>query len=84
MARVVIRRDALGEILRLKSLERRLYELAQVGADAGGEGYVARHDVQPARARAAVIAAYYVARRDNARNHTLMGRVVDAMKQAAG
>lgn len=64
----------------MESLKQQLYEFAQVGAKAGGDGFVARASDRPTRARAAVIAASIRARRANARDHTLMGVCVDAMK----
>lgn len=62
---------------RLREMEE---EFAKVGANAAGDGFVARSGHRPTRARAAVIAATIRARRANRRDHTLMGVALDAMK----
>lgn len=74
------RRGVFTEIRRMETLKQQLYDYAKVGAAAGGDGFLARASDRPTRARAAVIAATIRARRADARDHILMGRVVDAMK----
>lgn len=64
----------------MESLKKVLYEYAKVGANVAGDGFVSRVGDRPSRARAAVITATIRARRVNARDHTLMGVCVDAMK----
>jgi hypothetical protein len=59
-----------------------VYDKAVHGARAGGDGYIARSGVGRTRARAAVITATPRAMRDNAQNHTLLGPVIDAMREA--
>lgn len=73
---------AFAEIRRLESLKQLEYEYAKKGANAAGDGFVARAGDRPTRARAAVIAATIRARRRNARDHTLMGPVIDAMRSS--
>ncbi|NEW49335.1 hypothetical protein GV792_04665 [Nocardia cyriacigeorgica] len=68
------------EIRRLESLKQLEYDYAKKGANAAGDGFLARAGDRPTRARAAVIAATIRARRRNARDHTLMGPVIDAMR----
>lgn len=57
-----------------------LYDFAKVGARAAGDGFVARANNGRNRNRAAVIAVTVRARRRDARDHILVGRVIDAMK----
>ena len=78
--RIVFRRQAFPEIRNLETLQRELYKYAKKGAHAAGDGFVARSSSRPTRARAAVIAATIRARRREARDHVLMGRVIDAMR----
>lgn len=78
--RIKWRRACWREIRRMESLKQQLYDYAKVGANAAGDGFVARASDRPTRARAAVIAATIRARRADARDHILMGRAVDAMK----
>lgn len=78
--RIVWRRRAWREIRRSDWLKQQLYDYAKVGASAGGDGFISRVGDRPTRARAAVIAATIRARRRDARDHTLMGVCVDAMK----
>lgn len=77
---------AFAEIRRLDTLRELLYDYAKIGTKAANEssggGYVARAGDRPTRARAAVITATTRAIYDNKRHHTLMGRAVDAMKNA--
>lgn len=80
MARMRWNYHALPEIRRLEKLKQLLYDYAKVGANAAGNGFLARAGDRPTRARAAVIAATLRARRVNARDHTLMGVALDAMK----
>jgi hypothetical protein len=68
------------EIRTMESTQQMVYDYAKVGAKAGGDGFIARSNNGRNRARAAVIAATIRARRADARDHILMGRVVDAMK----
>lgn len=78
--RIRWRRSCWRKIRRMETLKQRLYDYAKVGANAGGDGFIARASDRPTRARAAVITATIRARRTNARDHTLMGVCVDAMK----
>lgn len=78
--RIVWNRRAWREIRRMEGLKQQLYDYAKVGANAGGDGFIARASDRPTRARAAVIAATFQARRTNARDHTLMGACIDAMQ----
>lgn len=73
--------EVFAEIRRTEKLKEVLYDLAKKGAAAGGEGFIARVGDRPTRARAAVIAATMRARHANARDHTLAGPVIDAMRQ---
>lgn len=74
------KRDVFKQIRRLESVQRHLHTLARKGAHAAGDGFVARSSEQETRARAAVIAATIRARRAEARDHVLLGRVIDAMR----
>ncbi|SNY84045.1 hypothetical protein SAMN04244553_3591 [Nocardia amikacinitolerans] len=74
--------EAFAQIRRLEGVKKALYELAKKGANAAGDGFVARAGDRPTRARAAVIAATIRARHANARDHTLLGPVVDAMRES--
>lgn len=58
-----------------------VHDKAVLGARAGGDGYIARSGVGRTRARAAVITATWEAMKDNAENHTLLGPVIDAMRE---
>ncbi|MFC4124934.1 hypothetical protein [Nocardia rhizosphaerae] len=71
---------AFREIRTLEETKQMLHDFAKVGAREGGDGFVARANTGRNRARAAVIAATLRARRRNARDHTLVGPVIDAMK----
>lgn len=62
------------------STKRMLHEFAKVGANEAGDGFVARANSGRNRDRAAVIAATIRARRRDARDHILVGRVIDAMR----
>ncbi len=73
-------RRAWRQIRRMESLKQQLYDYAKVGANTAGDGFLARASDRPTRARAAVIAATIPARRRDARDHVLMGPVVDAMR----
>lgn len=63
-----------------ESTTKMLHDFAKVGANEAGDGFVARANQGRNRSRAAVIAATIRARRRNARDHTLVGPVIDAMK----
>ncbi|MFG1794134.1 hypothetical protein [Nocardia sp. NPDC049149] len=63
-----------------EATKRMLYDFAKAGANAAGDGFVARADSGRNRARAAVIAATIRARRRDARDHILVGPVIDAMR----
>lgn len=78
--RIVWNRRAFREVRRLESVKQELYNYAKKGANAAGDGFVSRASDRPTRARAAVIAATIRARRADARDHILMGRVIDAMR----
>lgn len=78
--RIVWNRRAFREVRRLESVKQELHNYAKKGANAAGDGFVARASDRPTRARAAVIAATIRARRADARDHILLGRVIDAMK----
>lgn len=75
------RRAAFPEIRRLGTVKRILLDFAKDGADAGGDGFVAHASDGATRARAAVIAVSMEARRRNAREHTLVGPCMDAMRR---
>ena len=57
-----------------------LFDFAKAGANAGGDGFVARANNGRNRNRAAVIAVTIKARRRDARDHILLGPVIDAMR----
>ncbi|MGW6698857.1 hypothetical protein [Nocardia sp. NPDC055049] len=78
--RIAWRPGVFAEIRRLESLKQLEYDYAKKGANAAGDGFLARAADRPTRARAAVIAATMRARHRNARDHTLMGPVIDAMR----
>lgn len=63
-----------------ENMKKILHGYAKAGANAGGDGFVARANSGRNRNRAAVIAATVRARRADARDHILVGRVIDAMK----
>lgn len=63
-----------------EAMKKLLHEYAKVGARAGGDGFIARANNGRNRNRAAVIAATPHARRRDARDHILVGPVIDAMK----
>jgi hypothetical protein len=60
--------------------ENLVHDKAVLGARAGGDGYIARSSAGRNRARAAVITATWGAMKDNAENHTLLGPVIDGMR----
>lgn len=78
--RIVWRYAAFREIRNLPKLQKLEADIAQAGADAAGDGFVARSGSGRTRARAAVIAATGEAIRADNRDHILMGRALDAMK----
>lgn len=78
--RIEWKMSGFRELRRVDALRQLLHDYAKVGARAAGDGYIARAGDRPTRARAAVITATYRARRDNLRNHTLLGHVIDAMR----
>ncbi|MEU2106493.1 hypothetical protein [Nocardia sp. NPDC019255] len=63
-----------------QEVENYLHDKAVLGARAAGDGFLARANTGRNRARAAVIAVTIRARRRNARDHTLVGPVIDAMR----
>lgn len=69
-----------------EEVENFVYDKAVIGARAANEssggGYIARSGTGRTRARAAVITATWAAMKDNAENHTLLGPVIDAMRQS--
>ncbi|MBF6213773.1 hypothetical protein IU487_22405 [Nocardia puris] len=72
---------AFREIRTLEETKTMLHDFAKAGAREGGDGFVARANTGRNRARAAVIAAHPKARHRNANEHTLVGPVIDAMKE---
>lgn len=78
--RTVWRIAAFREIRNLPKLKKLEEDIAQAGADAAGEGFVAEVSSGRTRARAAVIATTGDAIRADSRDHILMGRALDAMK----
>ena len=78
--RIRWRQQGFAEMRRLPAVKQYLHNKARAGANAAGDGFVARSADTPVRARAAVIAATIRARRANARDHTLMGPAMDAMR----
>lgn len=81
MTRIRWRFAAFREIRTLETTKQMLHDFAKVGAREGGDGFIARANTGDNRARAAVIAAHPKARHRNARDHTLIGPVIDAMKE---
>lgn len=67
------------KLRRLPTVRAFLHDRAEDGAAAAGDGYIARSEIGPNRARAALVAASRHARRDNAEDHTLL-RVIDDMR----
>ena len=82
MAEPIIRWKMRGfkQIRTSEATQQMLYDCAKVGSNEAGDGFIARVNTGRNRARASVIAATIRARRADARDHILMGRVVDAMK----
>lgn len=74
--RLVFNMRAFRDLRCLPSVQDDMFERAQRIASASGPGYAAVRTFNPRnRARAAALTRSYAARRDNARNHTLIANL---------
>lgn len=78
--RIRWKQNVFTEIRKSEPVNRLVFQYAKKGANAAGDGFIARVTTRPGRARAAVIAATIRARRKDARDHILVGPVIEAMK----